>query len=554
MADYLDPAWPPGTVKLAQLLAVNETESDIILQPRPTNDPNDPLNWPRWQKAINYTLACFYATMVYAFVNATSPTWGPMGEELNFSSTLLTNTYAIGCATLALGAPMLIPFALKFGSRSVYVFSSAAQLGVSIWSARTQTPGDWWGVNALQCWLGSLCEVLVQLTIADVYFVHQRGLMNSIYIWAMNVGGNLAVVAAGFATTSMGWRWVWWWFVIFFGLQLVVFIFGFEETKFRLDEATLVGQKPGSESPSSATSPSRAEDQEKKTTKNVTPVVNDTEANRSDTRNLSVVHIDHTIPRKTYRQKLSLTTTSPGNWLQFLRHSWQPFLILGSIPGVMYSSLVYAILLAWSTVQTAALSTIMLDAPYNFSASQIGLMSLAPFIGQTLGSLICGPLSDWTVLYLARRNNGIYEPEFRFYLFVPFVPFQLAGAWWFGYALNNGSSWEQVAVAYGVCTFGMGPLQSVALTYMLDAYNEIVGDALTALTFVRNTFSTIFVFAMPAWIAAVGIANVFNMIGAFGAVILLFSVVLIWKGKQLRVRTTKVYRYYASRQFEGRPL
>ncbi|EGP88997.1 uncharacterized protein MYCGRDRAFT_70308 [Zymoseptoria tritici IPO323] len=554
MADYLDPEWPPGTVKLAQLWAVNEKGSDIILQPRPTNDPNDPLNWPRWQKGINYTLACFYAMMVYAFVNATSPTWGPMGEELNFNSTLLTNTYAIGCATLALGAPMLIPFALKFGSRSVYVVSSAAQLGVSIWSARTQTPGDWWGVNALQCWLGSLCEVLVQLTIADVYFVHQRGLMNSIYIWAMNVGGNLAVVAAGFATTSMGWRWVWWWFVIFFGLQLVVFIFAFEETKFRLDEATLVGQRPGSVSPSSATSPSPVEDQEKKTTKNVTPVVNDTEANRSDARNLSVVYIDHTIPRKTYRQKLSLTTTSPGNWPQFLRHSWQPFLILGSIPGVLYSSLVYAILLAWSTVQTAALSTIMLDPPYNFSASQIGLMSLAPFIGQTLGSLICGPLSDWTVLYLARRNNGIYEPEFRFYLFVPFVPFQLAGAWWFGYALNNGSPWEQVAVAYGVCNFGMGPLQSVALTYMLDAYNEIVGDALTALTFVRNTFSTIFVFAMPAWIAAVGIANVFNMIGAFGAVILLFSVFFIWKGKQLRVRTAKVYRYYASRQFEGRPL
>ena len=71
------------------------------------------LNWPKWQKSINFALACFYAMMVYAFVNATGVTWGPMGEELNFSFTLLTNTYAIGCATLALGAPMLIPFALK---------------------------------------------------------------------------------------------------------------------------------------------------------------------------------------------------------------------------------------------------------------------------------------------------------------------------------------------------------------------------------------------------------------------------------------------------------
>jgi MFS family permease len=96
---------------------------------------------------------------------------------------------------------------------------------------------------------------------------------------------------------------------------------------------------------------------------------------------------------------------------------------------------------------------------------------LLAVVGQTLGSLICGPLSDWTVLYLARRNNGIYEPEFRFYLFLPFVPFQLAGAWWFGYALNNGSSWVQVAMAYGLCNFGSAPLQSLALTYVLDAYN-----------------------------------------------------------------------------------
>lgn len=70
-----------------------------------------------------------------------------MGDELSFSSETLTNTYAIGCATLALGAPMLIPFALKFGSRSVYVISSAAQLAISIWAARTMTAGDWWYVT-----------------------------------------------------------------------------------------------------------------------------------------------------------------------------------------------------------------------------------------------------------------------------------------------------------------------------------------------------------------------------------------------------------------------
>jgi hypothetical protein len=142
---YSDPAWPPGTVRLQQILDTGNSHKDanIILQPRPTADPNDPLNWTKKQKILNYSLACYYAMMVFAFVNATSPTWGPMGDELGFSSQTLTNTYAIGCATLALGAPMLIPFALKYGSRPVYIVSSVAQFAISIWAAKTVTAGDW---------------------------------------------------------------------------------------------------------------------------------------------------------------------------------------------------------------------------------------------------------------------------------------------------------------------------------------------------------------------------------------------------------------------------
>lgn len=159
--DWSDPAWPPGTVRLELLKAGHDAE--IILLPRPTLDPNDPLNWPKWRKNLNFGLACFYALMVFAQFCASSPTWGPMGEELNFSDAVLNNTWAIGCATLAIGSVTLIPFALKYGLRSIYVLSTAATMGVMVWAARTKTAGDWWGVNVMQCWLGSLAEVMVQV-------------------------------------------------------------------------------------------------------------------------------------------------------------------------------------------------------------------------------------------------------------------------------------------------------------------------------------------------------------------------------------------------------
>lgn len=320
--------------------------------------------------------------MVYCFVNATSPTWGPMGTELHFSDATLTNTYAIGCATLAVGAPMLIPFALKYGSRPVYVISSAGQLAISIWAARTMTAGDWWGVNAIQCWLGALAEVLIQMTIADVFFVHQRGLMNAIYIWVANVGSNLGVVASGFITDDMGWRWVWWWCAILFGVQLVAFVFGFEETKFAHAESLEARQGSVVIVPGSALERDPAADKDEKEALSGKEADVDVEAGSSESLNqkLSVTQVDPSIPRKTYWQKLAMTTTSPGQWSDFLIHSWQPFMLLGSIPGVLFCSLVYAILLAWMTVMTAALSEYMLDPPYNFTASDIGLMSLAPFV------------------------------------------------------------------------------------------------------------------------------------------------------------------------------
>jgi len=475
MDEYSDQDWPPGTVRLQSLLhsdTKSEKSAELILQPRPTDNPNDPLNWPKWQKVLNYSLASFYAMMVYAFVNATSPTWGPLADELGFSDATLTNTYAIGCATLAVGAPMLIPFALKYGARPVYVFSSIAQFAISIWAARTQTAGDWWGVNSVQCWLGALAEVLIQMTIADMYFVHQRGLMNAIYIWVANVGSNLAIVAAGFITVDMGWRWVWWFCAIFFGVQIIIFAFGFEETKFSHTETLEARQGSVITVPETSDIPvdSKSEKQYPPAPENdQADVAANTDAEFS--RKLSVIHVNTAIPRKTYLQKLSLLTTSPGPWSESFRHSYQPFLILGSIPGVLYCSLVYAILLAWSTVQTASLSEYMIAPPYNFSASDIGLMSLAPFIGTTIGSLVCGPISDRVVLHLAKRNGGIYEPEMRFWVFLPFIPFQLAGAWWFGYSLAEGKSWVQVALAYGISNFGSAPIQSLALTYMLDAYN-----------------------------------------------------------------------------------
>jgi MFS family permease len=159
-------------------------------------------------------------------------TWGPVNKEMGFSFELLNDSYAAGCGSLCIGGVILIPFALKYGRRPVYVLSTTVQCGICVWFARMQTVTDLMLTNILSCVVGALAEVLVQMIAADVYFVHQRGLMNSVYVWFMTVGTTLPPLAGGYIVTSQGWRWVWWWMVILMGAGLIAFTFLYKEMKF----------------------------------------------------------------------------------------------------------------------------------------------------------------------------------------------------------------------------------------------------------------------------------------------------------------------------------
>jgi len=54
--------------------------------------------------------------------------------------------------------------------------------------------------------------------------------------------------------------------------------------------------------------------------------------------------------------------------------------------------------------------------PYNFGDVGIGLLNLPAFIGTLIGFVWGGPLSDWSIVWFTKKNNGIYEPEMRLYL------------------------------------------------------------------------------------------------------------------------------------------
>jgi hypothetical protein len=57
----------PGTAHLEDLLPETTThvkhaggkDNDVVLIPQPSSNPNDPLNWPLWQRDLILMVYCF---------------------------------------------------------------------------------------------------------------------------------------------------------------------------------------------------------------------------------------------------------------------------------------------------------------------------------------------------------------------------------------------------------------------------------------------------------------------------------------------------------------
>ena len=391
-----------------------------------------------------------------------------MHVELGFSYATLTNSYAVGSAALCVGAVFFMPFALKFGRRPIYILSTALQLGVAVWAAEIHTVADLMFINAFNCFLGSLAEAIVQMTIADLFFVHQRGVATSIYVWVVVIAISLAPVAAGYVAVDQGWRWVWIWVAILLGICLFVFFFLYEETKFTKQ---IDGTPPAStvDYNNVYTQSSKRDSFEKGETKELEDI-----SAKNDLAQMQSAGPPTQPTRTPYVRRLKLWSTSPGSFKALMYHTTQPFLMMVTMPAVAYTALIYGITTACYQITVTVISSYMVQPPYNFTAAEIGLMSGIPgFIGTTLSAPIVGALSDKIILWLAKKNRGVYEPEMRLWLMIAFGMFIPIGLLIFGYGLGEGKHWSMIAVGAGIYTFGMTPASSVVLAYATDTYTNV---------------------------------------------------------------------------------
>lgn len=141
-----------------------------------------------------------------------------------------------------------------------------------------------------------------------------------------------------------------------------------------------------------------------------------------------------------YRRIIGLGTFNVGAQSRVISNLVAPLLLLRS-PATIWSCAMWSVVYSWLIISSAVAEQIFSAPPYNMDSIEVGIFfGCAPLVGAVLGSLSSGVMLDFIAKHMSARNNGIYEPEFRLLIMVPFTFIWCAGIFGLGAALEQESS------------------------------------------------------------------------------------------------------------------
>lgn len=428
----------------------------IVLTPQPSDDPNDPLNWSTARK-LTIMLITGMGTILYGSV------FGPLLNAslvviaLDLGVTITDITLLSGYQVLVVGctAPFVSALSRKYGKRGLFVLSSISAVVGNIIGSTSKTYSQLLAARIIQGFSVSTYESLLIVVIGDLFFVHERGLYTSIVSFLLAAVSNLASVICGPITTNLGWKYLFHIFIALSGVQTICQVLFVPETTYIRDHRY---------------------DIDELATDNFEELA--AHEHRHDKK--LVQHVEsggttQSIPkkRKTFLQDLKLFdgTHSDESLIQ---------LIVAPFGVCMNVAIAYIILVqGWFVGLYVAIAFVVAQIfgypPYNLTPSGIGYLSLGPFIGGLIAVSFFAVFTDPIIMFMTRRNKGVYEPEYRL-LIAGFGLITGAGLFGYGYVTQTYGSFYVAATLHGIVIFGVMALIIATNLYALDAYRGMSNE------------------------------------------------------------------------------
>ncbi|KAI5459543.1 major facilitator superfamily domain-containing protein [Mariannaea sp. PMI_226] len=515
----------PGTEIMTDLgdtslVHAGSTLDSVVLIPRPTKDPHDPLNWSSiWKTLVLITQGSFVFFSVITNLSIAPLTplymeeWGKSQSQV----ALLT-----GATVLSLGYAnfIIIPCSEVFGRRVVLIICASITIASCIWQAVATSYSSFLGARVLTGIGAAANESIMPVVIADIKFLHQRGKYIGLYFYCYFMGLFIGPIISGAVAQRTSWRWFFWACTISQSINLICIVFMFPETRRLSKESTSLANESslgGSESPD-ASSKERTERIEDATSNAISPYLGRGSPIKGQ------FSLFQPIDRQATRH--------------ILRHIITPVQIF-FYPIIFWAAMSMGAaansLLCINLLQSQALAA----PPYNFNSQNVGFANFALVVGGLVGLAIAGTWSDWIAMRATEKNGGIREPEMRLPALIPFIICAVLGMVVIGVGLQRSWPWEAVIIV-GFTLVGciVVSIPTLCITYAIDCYKPIAGEIMVISTVCKNTFGFGMSYYINDWAARAGFMQpIFLLMALTVGFPLIGLVVFIFYGKQMRKMT-----------------
>lgn len=351
---------------------------------------------------------------------------------------------------------------------------------------------------------------------------------------SIGVGGG--TIISGYIIEGLGWNWTYGICAIMFGVWIVVLFLFCPETAYQRDESLNTDLGTDQDRADKLAAHDNNNDNSDKAEAD-SPKAEHVEAEVAALERAAPAEPAWSEQKHSYWHELKIFHGRVSDE-SFFKVLVRPFLML-AFPQVLFSFFAYGLTTSWLVVVGSVLAQLFTAPPYNFSVSGVGLVSIASLIGAIVGAFISGPIADWVVKSMARRNGGIYEPEFRLVLIA--VSFLLGGMSFFGFgwSLQVQDPWIAPVIFYGLQYFSVGFMTIAVYGYLTDCHRDKAPEAFAAIN-LRNIYSFGMNYFISDWITQQGPKDVFCVVGGIHVFICLCAIPMYIYGKRCRSWTSRV--------------
>ncbi|KAF2083890.1 MFS general substrate transporter [Saccharata proteae CBS 121410] len=543
MAEFRDEV--PGTEYLVDVTHNSEAshaaagKPEVVLIPQPTLCGSDPLRWSWWKKYYQLFLLALYACAFSYGENTLGSAWETVSEDTGVSLTNMNGGSALDYLLLGFVNIFWIPAAMKIGRRPVFIATLIICTASAVWGGCFHGTAQWMINNVLNGFGTSAYEAVIQLSVFDTFFVHERGRSLSFYLFGQQLGSILGLITGGIIAHGPGWRWSQFIVAIINGFVLILFVMTFEETLFPRFLFSPTSRPANFDHPPGPSEPTISHEQDPDIKKPAQATLTDTDT--------SIGEVLPDFPKRSLRQRLALWTYLPQDKTTYWQYFRRPFLLF-TFPNIVISGLIFAFGCTAGIVSFNTISEIMASPPYNFTSTSTGLMFLAALVGNFVG-WFTGILTDHMVVRLAARNNGVKEPEMRLWTLCLSVVYAAVGYLLYGWGAQRGLHWMAVAVGVGAMIAHQVSACSVATAYAMDCFPGISGELVVVLAICSSCVNFAISYSVQPFIDAVGYGWVFTFFGLCVVASMVAAVPMMWWGKGWRRRCAG--RYWAFLEERG---